>query len=408
MRRRVVITGLGMVTPIGTGRAEFWPRLLAGASAAADVQAFDTSRHRVHRACEVRDFDFEQVVGAPAPLHAGPASRLATAAAHLALLDGALEIADLDPLRIGVCVGTRSGEIHILEARDTHAATSGEPGTEDCWIPQHAACVIPATIAHWFGLAGPNLTIPTASAAGNFALGYAADLIRDGEADAMLAGGVDVLSRVAFTGFARLGCLAPDCCQPFDRNRRGFLLGEGAGIVLLEAAEHARARGSRPWAELLGYGLTSDARHGTSPDPDGEGIARAMRLALRDAGCSAGDVDYICAHGTGTRVNDLAETRAAKRVFGKRARKVPLSSIKSMLGHAMGAASAIETIACALAIAEGAVPPTIHYESPDPECDLDYVANRWRPLRPRVVLNNALGLGGINSSLTLGRVEDGA
>jgi 3-oxoacyl-[acyl-carrier-protein] synthase II len=401
MSRRVVVTGLGLVTPLGTGRETFWARLLAGDCAAGEVRAFDTSDYRVHRGCEVPEFDFATIVGRPAPRGMGRAAQFAVAATALALADGGLAPAAVDARRIGVSIGTTCGEIQILEARDDAVMAGDTAADAGDWLAHHPACAIPASVGHWFGFAGPNVIIPTACAAGNFSIGWAIDMVRSGRADAMMAGGTDPFSRVAFTGFARLGSVAPNVCQPFDRNRRGILVGEGAGIVLVEALPHAVARGARIYAELLGVGLTSDARHMTAPDAEGDGIARAMIAALEAAGIDGADVDYVCAHGTGTPINDLVETKAIRRVLGRRAEAVPVSSIKSMLGHTMGAASAIETIACALALADGVLPPTINYETPDPACDLDYVPNRCRPHRLRVALNNALAFGGVNSCLAL-------
>jgi 3-oxoacyl-[acyl-carrier-protein] synthase II len=399
------VTGVGPITPLGIGRDEFWSRLTAGVCAAAEVEAFDTSEYRVHRGCEVRNFDFKQLVGEESIPGMGRCAQFATAASVLALRDGKLAPDEVDPRRIGVCVGTTCGEIQILEARDRAVVVDGRPRHDDRWLTNHPACAIPAAVGHWFRLCGPNVMLPTACAAGNFSIAYAMDLIRNGRADVMLAGGADPFSRVAFTGFARLGSVAPEVCQPFDCNRRGILVGEGAGIVLVEALDHARARGARVHAELIGYGLASDAHHMTTPEAEGDGIARAMKGALADARLDIRRVDYICAHGTGTPMNDLVETRAVKRVFGPWARAIPISSIKSMLGHTMGAASAIETIACVLALTEGVVPPTINYETPDPACDLDYVPNESRPYRLRTALNNALGFGGVNSSLLLSRPE---
>jgi 3-oxoacyl-[acyl-carrier-protein] synthase II len=401
--RRVVITGLGPVSPLGTGREKFWSRLLGGFCAAAEVRAFDTSGYRVHRGCEVTDFEFSAVVGRPPPPGMGRAAQFAIAATAIALADGRLAPDDVEPRRIGVSIGTTCGEIQILEARDV-ALLAGDGAAADAgWLSHHPACAIPASVGHWFGFAGPNVIIPTACAAGNFSIGYAMDLVRSGRADVMVAGGTDPFSRVAFTGFARLGSVAPRVCQPFDRNRRGILVGEGAGIVLVEALEHALARRAPIYAELVGYGLASDARHMTAPETDG--IARAMALALRAADLDDADVDYVCAHGTGTPINDLVETKAIRRVLGPRAPAVPVSSIKSMLGHTMGAASALETIACALALRDGQLPPTINYETPDPACDLDYVPNRCRPQSLRIALNNALAFGGVNSCLALARWE---
>ncbi len=302
----------------------------------------------------------------------------------------------------------RPAYLAVAQCPEPAGGFGGEPvqvtpgAVDEHWIQHHPAWNIPASVGHWFGLAGPNVIIPNACAAGNFSIGYATDLIRSGRADAMLAGGADPFSRVAFTGFARLGSVAPEQCQPFDRHRRGILVGEGAGILLLERKSFAVARGAVIYAEVLGYGLSSDAHHMTTPDETGAGIARAMREALHDAGLATGDVDYISAHGTGTPINDVVETRAVKQVFGARAEQVPMSSIKSMLGHTMGAASAIEAIACALTVKEGVVPPTMNYQTPDPECDLDYVPNARRDVRPSVALNNALAFGGVNSCVAFG------
>jgi 3-oxoacyl-[acyl-carrier-protein] synthase II len=260
-------------------------------------------------------------------------------------------------------------------------------------------------VASYFQLCGPNLTIPTACAAGNYALGWAFEQIQSGAADVMLAGGADAFSRLAFTGFSRLRALSPDVCRPFDRNRQGLLLSEGAGVLVLERLEHAQARGAQIYAEMLGYGLSADAHHITAPHPDGAGAALAMRRALQRAQLAEKDFSpyYINAHGTGTPHNDKAETLAIKSLFGERAYQIPVSSIKALTGHAMGAASAMEAIACILSLHHGILPPTWNYQEPDPECDLDYVPNAPREMLPRVVLNNSYGFGGNNSCVVFGR-----
>jgi 3-oxoacyl-[acyl-carrier-protein] synthase II len=247
--------------------------------------------------------------------------------------------------------------------------------------------------------------IPTACAAGNYAIGYAFDCIRSGTADTMLAGGSDAFSRIPYTGFARLGAIAPERCQPFDKNRQGMVPGEGAAVLVLEKADAARARGATIYAEVKGYGLSCDAHHMTAGHPEGDGAIRAMEAAIADAGVALDDVDYISAHGTGTPTNDRIESLALHRLFGDRAKSLPMSSIKSMLGHTMGAASAIEAAACSLALHTGIVPPTINYEEPDPECEVDCVPNQARTIDPRVVLNNAYAFGGNNASLCLARWE---
>jgi 3-oxoacyl-[acyl-carrier-protein] synthase II len=247
--------------------------------------------------------------------------------------------------------------------------------------------------------------IPTACAAGNYAIGYGFDMIRTGRADVMLSGGADAFSRITYMGFSRLGAIAPERCQPFDRMRKGMVPGEGAAVLVLESLEGARARGATIYAEVLGYGVSCDSHHMTAAHPQGDGAIRAMAAALKESGVSRDDVDYISAHGTGTPTNDRVESLAVRSFFGERASRIPMSSIKSMVGHTMGAASAIEAAACSLAIHTGWAPPTMNYETPDPECDLDYVPNRARKVDPRVVLNNAYAFGGNNASLCLARCE---
>jgi 3-oxoacyl-[acyl-carrier-protein] synthase II len=402
---RVVVTGVGVVTPVGIGRQRFWSAVLTGTSAVAEVTSFDTSRYKVHRGCEVKDFDFDEIIGSPSPPGMGRASKLAIAATHLALDDAALGREAREGATIGVSVGTTCGEIQILEQADKARLSDGEAAVPWGTLHHHPAAMIPAHVAHWFGFAGPNLIIPTACAAGNYSIGWAFDAIRFGRADVMVAGGTDPFSRVAFTGFARLGSVAPERCQPFDKGRRGIMVGEGAGIVVLESLDGALARGAPILGEMLGYAISSDGHHMTAPDPQGDGISRAIGLAVESAGVAPDEVDYINAHGTGTPVNDKVETLAIKRVFGRHAYELCVSSTKSMIGHTMGAASAIEAITSLLALREGVVPPTIHYETPDPDCDLDYVPNAARKRPLTVALNNALAFGGSNSCVALRRFE---
>jgi 3-oxoacyl-[acyl-carrier-protein] synthase II len=403
---RVVVTGAGLVTPIGTGRERFWPALQSGASGVTEIARFDTSRYKVHRGCEVHDFDFEAIVGVPPPPGMGRASQLAVAATHLALADAALDGARTrDQVTVGVSVGTTCGEIQILEQADQARLSDGEDAVPWQALRHHPAAMIPAHVGHWFGLSGPNVIIPTACAAGNYSIGWAFDTIRFGRADVMVAGGTDPFSRVAFTGFARLGSVAPEWCQPFDRGRRGILVGEGAGIVVLEPLEGALARGAPILAEMLGYAISADGHHMTAPDPQGDGIGRAIGLALESAGITPDEVDYINVHGTGTPVNDKVETLAIKKVFGPHAYDLCVSATKSMIGHTMGAASAIETITSVLALHDGIVPPTMHYDTPDPECDLDCVPNAARTRSIGVALNNAIAFGGNNSCVVLRRYE---
>jgi 3-oxoacyl-[acyl-carrier-protein] synthase II len=396
-RPRVVVTGLGLVTSVGIGVDAFWRALLAGACGIGPVESFDTKRYNVHIGGEVKNFDPRGLIERLRPNGMGRASQLAIAAARMALTDAAIDLDTLDPASTGVSMGTTSGEPSMIEQFNDQdmAGTRDAIGRE--FIEQYPCHVIAAHIASEFGFEGPNLVIPTACAAGNYALAHASDNIRNGEAEVMLAGGSDAFSRITYTGFARLGAIAPERCQPFDKNRKGMVPGEGAAILILERRDRALARGARIYAELVGYGLTCDANHMTAPQ--GDGAARAMQIAMADAGVRPDEIGYISAHGTGTTVNDRVETAAVKQAFGDAAYRVPMSSIKSMLGHTMGAASAIEAAACTLAVRDDRIPPTIHHETADPECDLDYVPNRARQVPVELAMNNAYAFGGNNASV---------
>lgn len=401
MERRVVVTGLGVITPIGSGKDKFWKALLEGKSGVGEVTCFDTSGHKVHRGAEVRDFNPRDYIKNGTVDQLGKGSQMAIAAAKLALMDGGLGLEGVDPTRIGVSVGTTGGEIQILEKINLVRYGQDEDHVDIRLFLRHPCNNIPSNIAREFGLKGPNIIIPTACAAGNYAIGYAYDLIKLGRADYMLAGGADPFSKVAFTGFGRLGAVAPDVCQPFDKNRKGMLVGEGAGILLLEPLDNALKRGATVYAEIIGYGLSCDGYHITIPHPEGNGVASSLRKALKNADITAEDVQYINAHGTGTIANDKAETISIKKVFGDHAKKLLVSSIKSMMGHTMGAASAIETVTCALVVKHDVVPPTINYQTKDPECDLDYVPNVKREHPVNIALNTAYAFGGNNSCLVI-------
>jgi len=397
----VVVTGIGLVTPIGTGRQQFWDALMAGHSGFGPVKSFDTSSFGVHLGAEIADFNPREYVFALDPETIGRSSQLAIAAARLALQDGSLELDKTDRRRAGVCVGTTSGEPHFIERFDDHYVSGELERVGKEFITRYPCHVVPGHVAKELGLAGEAMMIPTACAAGNYAIAHATDLLRARKTDFMLAGGADSFSRITYTGFARLGAIAPEVCQPFDRNRKGMVPGEGAAMLLLELKERAIARGARIYCEIGGYGLSCDAHHMTAAHPQGEGAARAMNIALSKSEVSPSQVDYISAHGTGTPTNDRLETIAVKKTFGQLAYEIPISSIKSMLGHTMGAASAIEAAACALTITEGRIPPTMNWVSQDPECDLDYVPNVSRAREVRVAMNNAYAFGGNNSSLIL-------
>jgi 3-oxoacyl-[acyl-carrier-protein] synthase II len=396
-RPRVVVTGIGAVTSVGIGVDAFWRAILSGACGIGTVESFDTAPYSVHIGGEVKQFDPRTLIERLRPAAISRASQLAIAAARLALLDAALDAGALDPSAAGVSIGTTSGEPTMIEQFNDKETAGARERIGPEFIEQYPCHVIAAHVASELGFAGPNLVIPTACAAGNYALAYASDAIHHGEADVMLAGGADAFSRITYTGFARLGAIAPARCQPFDKHRKGMVPGEGAAILVLERRDRAMARGARVYAELAGYGLTCDASHMTAPQ--GDGAARAMQIAMADAGVRPDEIGYISAHGTGTLINDRVETLAVKQAFGEAAYRVPMSSIKSMLGHTMGAASAIEAAACALAVRDDHVPPTINYETADPECDLDYVPNTARHTPVELSMNNAYAFGGNNASV---------
>ncbi|MCP4655636.1 MAG: beta-ketoacyl-[acyl-carrier-protein] synthase family protein [bacterium] len=399
MPQSIVVTGIGMVTPVGSGRREVWENLLAGESGIRPVESFDTSRYNVHLGAEIRDFRAAEHFEKLDPDSVGRASQLAIAAARQAVTDAGLTAETVAAERIGVAMGTTSGEPQEVEHFDDHlvAGELDRVGAE--FISLYPCHVIAHHIASELGFAGLNIMIPAACAAGNYAIGYAFDALRAGRADVMLAGGADSFSRITYTGFACVGAIAPERCQPFDRNRKGMIPGEGAAVLVVERYEDAVARGARIYAEVAGYGLSCDAHHMTAAHPEGDGAARAMLEALRHGHVEPREISYISAHGTGTPTNDSLETKAVRRVFGERASSIPISSVKSMIGHTMGAASAIEGVVCTLAVAEDRVPPTINFEEPDPECDLDCVPNQSRELPVEVAMSNAYAFGGNNASV---------
>ncbi|MEO7650194.1 MAG: beta-ketoacyl-[acyl-carrier-protein] synthase family protein [Bryobacteraceae bacterium] len=403
--KRVVITGVGLVTPIGAGREQFWERLTSGANGIALVQSFDTSGFSAHLGAEVKDFDPAQWVLKRPPEVLGRGSQLAVAAARMAIADGGVDFSAYESSRVGVSMGTTSGEPQMVERYNDARKAGGLDSIPAEILPKYPCNVIPSNIAIEFGLRGPCLMIPTACAAGNYAIGYGFDLIRTGRADMMLAGGADPFSRITYMGFARLGAIAPERCQPFDKNRKGMVPGEGAAVLILEPLDAALARGAKIYAEVKGYGVSCDSHHMTAAHPQGDGAIRATANALKESGYTVDDVDYVSAHGTGTPTNDRVESIAIRTLFGERAPRVPMSSIKSMLGHTMGAASAIEAVACSLALDTGVIPPTMNFEEPDEGSDLDYVPNQARRTNPRVILNNAYAFGGNNASLCLARWE---
>jgi 3-oxoacyl-[acyl-carrier-protein] synthase II len=412
--RRVAVTGVGMVTSVGSGRHSFWPALVAGQSGITPVQSFDTAAYEVHLGGEVRSFQPEPWCRRLDPSALGRSSQMAIAAARLALEDAGLkgvEVRSPDGARdehrssVGVFMGTTTGEpLYVEEYNDAHAA--GDLGRfPERHYGRYPCSVIAEHVADELEVTGPCAMFPTACAAGNYAIAAGFDLIRTGRVERAVVGAADSFSRIVYTGFARLGAIAPDRCQPFDLERKGMIPGEGAAVLILESLDGARERGAQPTVEVLGCGLSCDAHHMTAPHPEGAGALVAMRLALRDGDVSASEVDYVCAHGTGTPNNDRVESTAIRGLLEERADRVPVSSIKSMLGHTMGAASAIEAVACVLALETGIVPPTMNFETPDPDCVLDCVPNRARRVDPAVVLSNAFAFGGNNATLCLGRID---
>ena len=396
MNKRVVITGLGVVSSIGIGWQEFWDNLLKGKSGISPVSSFDTTNHFTHNGGEIKGFKAEYFFTKEQSKVYSRATQLALVSAKLALEDAHLSSEDTGHLKTGTCIGITSGSIQVIEHINDKLIKGEEIGHDLIrQLPVHST---PAAIANELNIDGPNFIFSTACAAGNYSIGYGYDLIRLKRADIILAGGSDPFSRISFTGFNQFSAVAPEKCQPFDKNRKGMMVAEGAGILVLESLDSALERNASIYAEILGYGLSCDAQHMTQPSVDG--ISQCMKKALK-APLSADDVDYISAHGTGTSANDKTECAAIKEVFGDRYKKIPVSSIKSMLGHTMGAASAIEAIVCTLAVKNDIIPPTINFETPDHECDIDCVPNHARRQKVNIALNNSYAFGGNNASLVL-------
>lgn len=401
MKRRVVVTGLGVVSSIGIGKDEFWKNLIAGKSGISDIELFDTSNYTVHKGGEVKNFDGSKFIPKNRLKNIARASQFAIAATKLALEDSEFNLKNIKN-RTGVIIGTTMADIQSLEQIDKYWSSKGEADIWPINVIKYPSMALSDQIGYFFKTTSSNFVIPTACAAGNYSIGYSFDLIRSGRADAMIAGGADPFSRITFTGFNRLYAMAPEKCQPFDKNRKGMMLGEGAGILILEEMELAKKRKAPMYAEILGYGLSCDANNMTAPRL--EGIIKVMEKAIKNSGIKKERVDYISAHGTGTPSNDKTECGAIKEVFKDTIKRLSVSSIKSMLGHTMGAASAIEAISCCLAIKNNVAPPTINYETLDSECDIDCVPNRSYSRKIRVVLNNSFAFGGNNASLALGSI----
>jgi 3-oxoacyl-[acyl-carrier-protein] synthase II len=392
---RVFVTGVGVVSSVGLGREAFFRALSSGASGISPVASFDASPLGRQNAGEVKDFDPRDHLSLGEQRRMGRCSAMALAAARMAVRDAELLPSHLVGPRTAVVLGTTMGEAQILAELEQEWILRGQKAVSRALIPRYGSTLLPIHVARALGASGMVLTLPAACAAGNYAIAFASDLIRAGRADIVVTGAAELLQELQFSGFVRLAAMAPDKCQPFDLNRQGLLLGEGAGLLILESEAHAARRGARLQAEVRSHGLSCDAYHITRPHPDAVGSTVAMRAAIERSGIAPADVDFVNAHGTGTRHNDLAEAKVVRDVFGDR--RVPISSMKSMLGHCMGAASALEAIGCIFTIETGIYPPTIGYETPDPECDVEVVANVARRGKSDVVVNNSLAFGGYNA-----------
>lgn len=415
MRRRVVVTGLGAVTPIGTGVDKFWTNLVKGVSGIDHIKSFDPAEFglNVTIAGEVKDFDPMNFLDKKEASRLSVFVHYAVAAAEEAILDSGIKEAGYDPLKIGVIIGTGIGGLRDIEREHTVITQKGARRVSPFFIPYGISNMGAGYVAIRHGFKGPNYCVVSACATGNHSIGDAFRMIQAGDIDAAIAGGTEAaITPLGVAGFAVMRALSTrndepqKASRPFDRDRDGFVMGEGAGILVLEEYERAKARGAKIYAELVGYGATDDAYHITAPHECGEGAYECMRLALEDAGLNPDEIDYINAHGTSTPLNDKIETLAIKQLFKEHAYKLKISSNKSMIGHLLGAAGAVEAVASVKTIETGLIPPTINLENPDPECDLDYVPNEAVKANVRTVLSNSFGFGGTNACLIFKKCED--
>lgn len=407
MDQRVVITGMGVISPLGNDVKSFWDALLAGKSGIGAVTHFDASDYPSRIAGEVKDFDPLDYMDKRDARRMDRFVQFAVAAAKMALEDGAFDIQTIDPERIGVYIGSGIGGLSTWEEQHRILLEKGPRRVSPFFIPMMIANMASGQVSIMTGAKGPNSAAISACATGTHSIGDAFRIVQRGEADVMLAGGAEAtITPTAFAGFSSMRALSTSrndepekASRPFDKDRDGFVMGEGAGVLLLERLEHAKARGANIYAEIVGYGMSGDAYHLTQPAPNGEGAARCMKRAIEGAGLQPEDVGYINAHGTSTDYNDELETTAIKTVFGDHAYNLAVSSSKSMTGHLLGAAGAVEAIATAMALRDQMLPPTINYETPDPECDLDYVPNEARRAKLTAAISNSLGFGGHNATI---------
>ena len=405
-KKRIVITGMGVVSPIGVGCGDFVNALKDGKSGASFIDTFDTTDFNVKFAGLVKNFKAEDYMDKKNARRSARFIQLGIAATKMAIQDSGLNFEKEDKSRIGCITGTGMGGMDILEREHTTLISKGPHRVSPFLIPMLIANMLPGEIAIEYGITGTNYTVTSACASSNHAMGDSLRLLRCGDADIIITGGTEsAVTPIGVAGFCSLKALSTrnddikTASRPFDKNRDGFMIGEGAGILVFETLEHALKRGAKIYAEVLGYGASDDAYHMTAPDPEAKGAISAIEKAILDAGISKDDIDYINAHGTSTHLNDLGETIAIKKVFGNKAYKIPINSTKSMTGHLLGAAGAVEAIATVLCMKEGFIHPTINYETPDPECDLDYVPNKARQQQINCGLSNSLGFGGHNAAI---------
>ncbi len=408
MKKRAVITGMGVLSPVGNDLSEFWNNLIGGKAGIDFVTRFDVSTLPTKVAGEIKNFEATEWIEKKESRRMDRFVQLAIAAGKKAVKDANLNLDQIDKERAGVVLGCGIGGVITFEEQKEVMMNKGPSRVSPFFVPMLISNMAAGHLSITFGLQGPSLTVVTACASATNAIGEALRMIQSGEVDVVLCGGTEApLTELAFAGFCSMKAMSTEkedpsqACRPFDQRRSGFVMGEGAGILVLESLEHATARGAHIRAELVGYGSSADAYHITTPAPRGVGAIKAMRKALTDAGLTPEDVTYINAHGTGTGANDATETAAIKTVFGEAAQRVSISSTKSMTGHLMGAAGAIEAIICTLAIERGVIPPTINYGEPDPECDLDYVPNVAREQEVKVALSNTFGFGGHNATIII-------
>jgi len=413
MKNRVVVTGYGVVSPVGNDVDTFWESLITGKSGVGLITAFDTTEYPVKIAAEVKNFNPADYMDRKEIKRTDRFVQFAIAASRMAIERAGLEINDENRNRVGVYIGSGIGGLTTLEEQHRILLEKGPRRVSPFFIPMMIANMASGQVSIVLGAKGPNSTAVTACASATHSIGEAFHAIQLGKADVMITGGTEAtILPLAVAGFCNAKALStrndePEkACRPFDKDRDGFVMGEGCGIIILESLEHAKKRGAKIYAEMIGFGMSGDAYHLTQPAPEGEGAARAMACALADAGIKPEDVSYINAHGTSTEYNDKYETMAIKQVFGEHAYKVAVSSTKSMTGHLLGAAGGIEAVACVKAIEEQIIPPTINYETPDPECDLDYVPNQARKAEVKVAMSNSLGFGGHNATIIFKKYED--